>query len=78
MKRPAIEEFKRLCSPNNPSWGMADADVIDLCDYIVHLESQHAALRAACVSTLEENAYLADGDDCTLIDLKRAILALEA
>lgn len=30
-------------------------------------------LRAVCVKTLEENAHLADGDDCSLLELKRAV-----
>ena len=30
-------------------------------------------LRAAIVQTLNENAHLADGDNCTLIALKRAL-----
>ncbi len=38
MKRPKVEEFKRLCGIDTPYWGMADADVIELCDYILYLE----------------------------------------
>lgn len=30
-------------------------------------------LRAAIRKTLDENGHLADGDNCTLIELKRAI-----
>lgn len=30
-------------------------------------------LRAAIARTLDENGHLADGDNCTLIDLKRAL-----
>jgi len=30
-------------------------------------------LRAAIWQTLDENPHLADGDDCTLIELKRAV-----
>ena len=30
-------------------------------------------LRAAIHLTLNENGHLADGDDCTLIELKRAV-----
>lgn len=43
------------------------------------LFAQHVAkmateeLRAAILETIEENLHLADGDDCTLIRLKRAI-----
>ena len=34
---------------------------------------QRDELMAACIKTVDENGHLADGDDCTLIDLKRAI-----
>lgn len=40
------------------------------------MESQAAEierLRAAIVQTLNENGHLADGDNCTLIALKRAM-----
>ena len=36
------------------------------------LEGELAALRDAVAQTLRENAHLADGDNCTLIRLKRA------
>lgn len=35
-------------------------------------------LLAACIKTIDDNLHLADGDDCTLIDLKRAITKAEA
>jgi hypothetical protein len=34
-------------------------------------------LHAAIVMTLEENKHLADGDNCTLIRLKRAVCCLD-
>jgi len=37
------------------------------------LERELAILRDAVAQTLHENAYLADGDNCTLIRLKRAL-----
>ena len=37
------------------------------------LEGELAALRDAVAQTLRENAHLADGDNCTLIRLKRAL-----
>lgn len=37
MERPAIEEFRRLCNSEEP-WGMADCDVVALCDYATRLE----------------------------------------
>lgn len=42
MKRPEVEEFKRLTDFPASTWGMADSDVVELCDYILQLE---AALR---------------------------------
>lgn len=37
------------------------------------LQAENAKLRKAILETLEENGHLADGEDCTLIKLKRAI-----
>ena len=37
------------------------------------LEDELAALRDAVAQTLREKAHLADGDNCTLIRLKRAL-----
>ena len=37
------------------------------------LEGELAALRDAVAQTLRENAHLADGENCTLIRLKRAL-----
>lgn len=37
------------------------------------LEEENQRLRAAIKKTLDENRHLADGDNCTLIHLKRAI-----
>lgn len=44
-KRPAVEEFIRLTSSPASHWGMADSDVVDLCNYILHLEAALAALK---------------------------------
>ena len=45
--------------------------------YIAHtmreLEIEKNTLREAIAATLEENKHLADGDNCTLIRLKRAL-----
>ena len=38
MKRPAVEDFIRLTSKPAAQWGMADSDVLDLCNYILELE----------------------------------------
>lgn len=45
MKRPEVEEFKRLTSHPAHAWGMADLDVVHLCDWILHLEAQNASMR---------------------------------
>jgi hypothetical protein len=37
------------------------------------LEDELAILREAVAQTLRENAHLADGENCTLIRLKRAL-----
>jgi hypothetical protein len=37
------------------------------------LRQQRDELLAACEKTISENQHLADGDDCTLIDIKRAV-----
>ena len=36
-------------------------------------DAEIAKLRAAIRKTLDENGHLADGENCTLIELKRAI-----
>ena len=45
-----------------------------LAEHVLEQERKEATrLRAAITKTLEENRHLADGENCTLIDLKRAI-----
>lgn len=38
VRRPKVEEFIRLASNPTHYWGMADSDIVALCDYILHLE----------------------------------------
>lgn len=45
---------------------------------IERLDSESCRMRAAIRQTLEENGHLADGDNCTLILLKRALEAPNA
>lgn len=40
---------------------------------VERLQRRNAEIEAAIVKTLNDNGYLADGDVCTLIDLKRAM-----
>ena len=39
----------------------------------IELLEENEKLETAIRETIEDNLYLADGDDCTLIKLKRAI-----
>ena len=54
---------------------MSDKDkrISDLQERICTKQSRITALESAITKTLNENAHLADGDDCTLIDLKLAM-----
>jgi hypothetical protein len=42
---------------------------------LLDMERERNHYRDAILTCLEENAHLADGEDCTLIGLKRALLA---
>lgn len=42
-------------------------------DYVRACVAVHAELLAECKATLQELGHLADGDQCTLIRLKRAV-----
>lgn len=55
---------------NIPTYG-------ELLVFIEQQEKQIEALTNAIKQTLEENGHLADGDNCTLIVLKRAIGSLD-
>ena len=44
--------------------------VINIC---AQLLEQRDSLRSAILLTLQENSHLADGEDCTLIRLKKAV-----
>jgi hypothetical protein len=44
-------------------------------EFARELERERNHYRDAILACLEENAHLADGEDCTLIGLKRALLA---
>ena len=45
----------------------------DLANKVEELHDENMILRHAIKQTLEENAHLADGENCTLIVLKRAL-----
>lgn len=42
------------------------------------VRAQYQELLSSCIKTLDDNGHLADGDDCTLIDLKRATAKAQA
>ncbi len=44
-------------------------------EFARRLERERNHYRDAILTCLEKNAHLADGEDCTLIGLKRALLA---
>ena len=46
-------------------------------DQIAMLTTQRDELLEACIQTVEENGHLADGENCTLIHLVRAIAKVE-
>lgn len=41
--------------------------------HVEELETENAILREAIMDCLQENGHLADGENCTLIGLKRAL-----
>lgn len=41
------------------------------------VERQRDELLAACLKTLSDNGHLADGDNCTLIDIKQAVRSVK-
>jgi FtsZ-binding cell division protein ZapB len=54
------------------AWNVVESGQ-EIHDKNVKLEQENTKLRTAISKTLEENGHLADGDVCTLIELKRAI-----
>ena len=48
----------------------------DLVDTVEELHDEGMLLRQAIKQTLDENGHLADGENCTLIVLKRALRAV--
>ena len=45
----------------------------EVCDYLESQKAEIDRLKQAIRTTLDNNRHLADGEDCTLIDLKRAM-----
>ena len=46
-------------------------------DMAIQLIEQHGELLAAIEQTLDENGHLADGENCTLIVLKKALVKVK-
>ena len=44
---------------------------------LAKVEGQRNELLAACLKTLSDNGHLADGDNCTLIDIKQAVRSVK-
>ena len=53
--------------------GVANAAIQEAGERIAELSQQRDELLLACEKTIAENKQLADGDDCTLIDIVRAV-----
>ena len=56
---------------------VADNEIERLKDSAASLRTQRDYLMAAARRTLDENGHLADGDNCTLLLLKRAVETLQ-
>ncbi len=56
---------------------VADNEIERLKDNAASLRTQRDYLMAAARRTLDENGHLADGDNCTLLVLKRAVETLQ-
>lgn len=75
MKRGSIELARQLCyeiagptdEDDNSGRGYGSVDVAEI------LSAEVERLRAAIRKTLDDNGDLADGDICTLLDLKIAL-----
>lgn len=80
-----IADLRRQAGMRNATWPcVLLRDLLPLCDEIERLKDNAASLRtqrdylmAAARRTLEESGHLADGDNCTLLVLKRAVETLE-
>jgi len=67
MKR-TIKEWKN-CKPVE----MSKMEEVDIWRALRDAKADIISLHSAIKKTLINNSHLADGDNCTLIDLKRAI-----
>ena len=59
--------------PKNPSWSALLSAVTKLKTERNNALCESERLRKAIVKTIEDNLDLADGENCTLIELKRAV-----
>lgn len=74
-KWPEAPEDRRVAQAEGkhpaPCAGFCEANAFEI--EIRWLRRDNERLRAAIQQTLDENGHLADGDNCTLIMLKRAL-----
>lgn len=83
----ATEDARRIvacvnaCAGSPTEWLEQNAPVVllgpPIADRFREIEKQRDELLAACEKTVAENLDLADGDVCTLIDIKRAIASVK-
>jgi hypothetical protein len=74
MKRGSIELARSICTEIK---GIADDGLDDIkwgsVDIAEILSAEVINLRVAIIKTLNKNRHLADGENCSLIDLKIAL-----
>lgn len=59
--------------PDPSEIGSTIDDAVNLLREYDYLERENQTLKTGIAKCLSENAHLADGDDCTLITLKRLV-----
>ena len=79
MRRYAIERLPHMPPRNGflihtPKFSvLADTAPLTIVKELNRLLDRSRSLEAAIRTTLDDNRHLADGNDCTLIQLKRAL-----
>lgn len=69
----SVKALKILALQVQSSDGVANTAIRDAAFQLEEYIERVRQLEAAIITTLEENGHLADGDNCTLIALKRAM-----
>lgn len=68
-----LSEIIALGTRDNPDFGDYSKSSINFMNAWLESKDRIALLETAIVTTLNENRHLADGEDCTLINIKRAV-----